>query len=243
MLKISCAICLALFCCGCATTKRARSVETSGFLAEVAPKLRAGGEKEPLLYYRNPGVDWKSYTNILLDPVMLWRGPDSDDKAMPQSDQQRLVDTFQVILYNSLAEEGYAMVEKPAPRTMRVQVAVSKLEKTWTGPAVFAKVVPQARLLDTLQGFATGKPVFAGEASIEAKILDAETGALLAAGADRRVGGKMLNAESFNSWGDVVQIMQFWGKGLCYRLNVLRNENKAVEGGNAEMPAAGESRK
>jgi len=57
------------------------------------------------------------------------------------------------------------------------------------------------------------------------------------------VGGKMLNAESFNSWGDVVQIMQFWGKGLCYRLNVLRNGNKAEEGRNEKMPAAGESRK
>jgi hypothetical protein len=221
MHKILFALCLALLFCGCSTTKRARSVETSDFLADVASKLHKGGDKEPLLCYRNTNANWAAYTNILLDPVMLWQKPDSGNTT-PKADLQRLVDNFHLILYTNFVAAGYGMVNSPQPHTLRIQVAVTSMEQTWTAPSVISKVVPQVRMLDTVQGFISGKPVFAGEASIEAKVLDAETGELLAAGADRRVGGKTLNAQAFNSWGDAIQISEFWGKGFVYRLKIAR---------------------
>lgn len=213
---------------GCATSKRARSVEVSGFLADVEPLLRKGSDKDALLYYRNPNVHWMAYTNILLDPVMLWQEPGSNGnaaKATPKADQQRLVDNFHVIIYRQLSQAGYCIVDGPAPHTLRIQVAVTEMEKTWTAPSVISKVVPQVRMLDTVQGFVSGKPVFAGEASIEAKIMDAETGELMVACADRRVGGKTLNAAAFNSWGDVMQIMEFWGKSFVYKINSARTND------------------
>ena len=83
---------------------------------------------------------------------------------------------------------------------------------------VVSSIVPQARALSTIKGLATGKPAFVGEASIEAKISDAQTGKLLAAVADRRVGGKKLEAELFDSWGDVNEILEYWAKLGRFRL-------------------------
>jgi hypothetical protein len=40
--------------------------------------------------------------------------------------------------------------------------------------------------------YLTGRPTYQGEASVEYKILDAEDGELLAAGVDRRIGGRTL---------------------------------------------------
>ena len=74
----------------------------------------------------------------------------------------------------------------------------------------------------------TGKPGFVGEASIEAKLTDAETGELLAAGVDRRSGGKRLK-KGFGTWDDVNAIMRFWAKQAAYRLCLLRKDTNCVK--------------
>lgn len=79
-----------------------------------------------------------------------------------------------------------------------------------------------------LQGLVTGKPSFVGEASIESRIRDAQTGEVLGAAVDRRVGGKTLDAESFNSWGDVYEALAFWAKQARFRLCRERGEETCV---------------
>ena len=55
-------------------------------------------------------------------------------------------------------------------------------------------IVPQARALNTVKDAATGAYAVIGGAQAEAKLTDAVTGQLLAAAADRRVGGGSLQA-------------------------------------------------
>ena len=56
-----------------------------------------------------------------------------------------------------------------------------------------------------------------GEASVEVKTGDSQTGELLAAVVDRRVGGKTIKT-SVSSWDDVNKIMEIWSKILRFRL-------------------------
>jgi len=93
---------------------------------------------------------------------------------------------------------------------------------------VVSTVVPQARALSTLKGLATGKPAFVGEASVEAKISDAQTGKIIAAAVDRRVGGKTLEAEAFDTWGDVNEILEYWAKQARFRLCEARDGANCV---------------
>lgn len=63
----------------------------------------------------------------------------------------------------------------------------------------------------------TGKPNFVGSAVVQFKATDAKTGKVLAAGVDRRVGGKALD-KGFDKWADVINIMDHWGELMKLRL-------------------------
>ena len=64
---------------------------------------------------------------------------------------------------------------------------------------------------------ATGTQVFVGRASIEAKLTDDNTGTVLMAPADRRVGGRALDG-FMDFWDDVHQAFDYWADQLAQRL-------------------------
>ena len=113
------------------------------------------------------------------------------------------------------------MVLRPEPGTIRIEVAITDVDRSEPVLDKMTTVIPQSLALTSLKGYITGKPGFVGEASVEAKFTDAQTGRLLAAGVDRRVGGKRLRKE-MSSWEDVNQIMRYWSRQAAYRLCVLR---------------------
>ena len=100
--------------------------------------------------------------------------------------------------------QDYTLVEEPTPGTLRLQAAITHGEASRTALAFVSKAIQQARLANVLWTFGSGKPAFAGEITLEVKVQDAHIGALLAAEADRRVGGtNLFGKEVFNAWGDV----------------------------------------
>jgi hypothetical protein len=218
----------------CAATKQARSMkDTSPFLGEYRSLLHPGKRgEEALLVYRKPDLNITGYKKILLEPVTIWDDPNDKLSGDQRADLQSLADSFYVTLKEKLSKD-YEMVETPGPDTLRFQVAITHGEKSMVGLATISKIVPQVRALNTLWSFASGKPAFTGEVSIEFKITDAATGELLAAGADERVGElKLFNATAFGSWGDVKNAFTYWGDFAVYRLCVLRG------GANCEKPKA-----
>ena len=233
MLRIQAIICLLIISilAGCAATKQARDVDQTGFLGDIYPKLQKGKEGEALLVYKPYKPDkarFAKYTKILLDPVTVWRGEESRKEGAPQKDIQIVADHFYSLLYLTFKQD-YEMVPSPGPNTLRIQVAITKLEESMVVLDVVSTVVPQARALSGLKGLATGKPAFVGEASVEAKVSDADTGRVLAAVVDRRVGGKKLEAEAFDSWGDVNEILEFWAKLARFRFCEARGGTNCVQ--------------
>jgi len=217
------------FLSGCAATKQARSVDVSGFLIEYKPLLKSGGKDQfVLLRYIKPNVDIKGYKKILLEPVTLWGDPEISVKENRQ-DLQTLSDSFYVTLKQDLSKD-YEMVEVIGPDTLRIQVAITHGEKSKVGLSFVSKVIPQARVLNALWSFGSGKPAFTGAASAEVKITDAQTGELLAAAADKRVGGqKLFDKEVFSSWGDVQNAFEFWGDLMVFRLCNFRGDTNCVK--------------
>lgn len=63
----------------------------------------------------------------------------------------------------------------------------------------------------------TGRPPFVGAASMEIRVSDGLIGELLAAGVDRRVGGKSLNSSAV-SWADVENALEYWAAHFAFRL-------------------------
>jgi Protein of unknown function (DUF3313) len=214
----------------CAATKQARSMEdTSPFLGEYRSLLKPGKEGEALLIYRKPNLNISGYKQILLEPVTVWNDPNDKLSGEQHADLQSLADSFYVTLKEKLSKD-YEMVETAGPNTIKIQVAIINGEKSKVGLASISKIIPQVRLLNTLWSFASGKPAFTGEVSIEFKFTDAATGELLAAGADERVGTlKLFDATAFGSWGDVKNAFTYWGDFTVYRLCQLRGGSDCVK--------------
>ncbi len=219
---------------GCSASKQARSVEHSGFLGGLYTQMQEGKEGEALLVYHNPKADKVPkgyYTKILLDPVLVYRGLSSHTVGVPQEEAQLAADTFYALIHENLSKD-YDMVKKPGPNTLRFQIAIVGLEKSNPTLDVISSVPAPYNVLglsSALTNLSTGKALFKGEVAIEMKVSDGHSGELWYAGVDRRVGGNALNAESFNSWGDVHAAFKYWAEITRYRLCQSREETKCVK--------------
>ncbi len=224
MRRISIAMALAavLVLTGCVTSRQARNVTPGGFLGPSASLLEKGEKgEEALLVYHKRDTDWTSYDKVLLDPVAIWSEKPSTLPPEQLADYQNLVDNFQRTLSGKLAK-SYALVEEPTPRALRIQTAIINGARANNTLKVAKVIAPYAGFADLLWTFVTGKPAFTGEVSLEYMIRDSQTDELLAAGADRRVGGNQLGKSTFTSWGDVQNILTYWSDLTVYRLCVDR---------------------
>jgi len=201
---------------GCVSSSQARSVKPSGFLGDSARLLKKGGKNDVLMVYRNKDAKWTSYDKIVLDPITIWGVESSTLPPDALADFQRLVDDFHRTLADKLSKD-YQLTDAAAG-AMRIQIAIINGERANAPLKVAKTVAPYAGYADTLWTFATGKPVFSGEVSLEYMVRDAETGELLAAGADRRVGGSQLGKATLTRWGDVQNILAYWSDEAVYLL-------------------------
>lgn len=208
---------------GCSTTDRGdtEGLEGSGFLAEWYPLMRAGGEDEGARVYRNPGARdaIRAGDSMILAPVQLWL---KADDSLTDAQGRELADRFYATLYTALAKH-YRMVETPEPGTVRFDVALASAQAADVKRDLISKAVAPARILSTAASKISGEPMFQGSATIEAKLSDALTGEVWVATIDRRVGGNAINAETFQTWGDVYNIMDLWAAAIGYKLCSARD--------------------
>ena len=225
------ALCAGALLAGCAATQQARDVETSagsGFLGEDYALLRPGEGDEALLVYRAPDANWAAYDKIKLDPVTIWAGEDSAFEDFSEPDQQTLADTFYTVLHETLAQD-YEMVNELGPGVLHVQTAITDAQASNPVLDTVSTVMPIGLAVAQTKNLVTGKPGFVGEASAEARVSDGQTGELLAAAVDRRVGGKALAGSPLNSWDDARRAYQYWAEQFRYRLCVERGGADCVQ--------------
>lgn len=215
-----------LFLTGCAATKPGPVPQYTGFLQDYSI-LQQGKKGQVERLYSNPQADWKKYNKILLDPVTLWRGKGSQLNGISPSDAQHMADYFYQLMYHKFSR-NYQMVTKPEANTLRISVAIVKLEEGHVALETFSTIIPQAKGITKLANLVTGKAPLVGKASVEAKVTDAQTGTLLAAGVDERIGGKTLSSLSLSSWGDVEYVMQFWVNRASYNLCIKRGDSNCI---------------
>ena len=147
-----------------------------------------------------------------------------------KADYQKLVNDFHLTLRDRLAKD-YRIIDAPDASAMRIQTALINGAPANATLKVAKTIAPYAGYVDTLWTFATGKPWFAGEVSIEYLITDSRSGEVLEAGVDRRVGGTRLGKATLSNWGDVQNILEYWSNDTVYRLCVNRGARDCRKAG------------
>jgi hypothetical protein len=83
-------------------------------------------------------VNWSAYDKIHLNPVMIWDDFSSQLRREQEKDLHRLANAFYDMLYQKLSKD-YVLVERPAPGSMLIQVAIRHAERSWIAPAFLSK--------------------------------------------------------------------------------------------------------
>jgi hypothetical protein len=199
---------------GCAGSYQARSMDIKGSTM-VNPDLLEKGKDDQMLYrYVNPKADFKQYTKVIVDPVLILKDGELDKDEL--ENYQKLSNNAFVFMTKEL-EKSYQIVQVPEPGTMRITMAITDADSSKPVRNTLSTFVPFGIGFNILKYAATGKQIGVGEVSAEMKITDATTGELLAAALDRRVGGKDI-AKLWSSWYNADEALKFWSMRLAYVL-------------------------
>jgi hypothetical protein len=207
---------------GCAQTEQAGKVQTAGFIRDYS-LLQHGGEGEALLVYKKPQADFSRYRTVYVEPVIVLL---SKQSSVSQEQLDKLGGDLRSKVIWKLKED-FLVVPKLIPGALRVELALTEAIPADVGMDIITTLIPPAGVLSGAAGLATGTKAFVGRASVEGKITDGDTGTLLAAAVDRRMGGRTLDG-SMDSWDDVQQAFEYWATKLSQRLREWRATNKPL---------------
>lgn len=202
-----------LMLAGCGTSRRADEALPQGFLGNYS-MLTPGEEGQAVQRYVNPDADWAKYDKVMVDPVTVWGSARTG--GIPEEDLQTAANFLYAQLQQELGKD-FELVNAPEPDTLRVTAALTDAEPANQTMVVISNVVPFAIATTGTYEYITGNPTFQGEAAAEAKITDAQTGELLAAAVDRRMGGRSM-ASAETSWTDVNNILTYWAQLVRFRV-------------------------
>jgi hypothetical protein len=211
-----------IYGCSQAPTQQVSGVRpSSGYLPN--PSLLQPGEKGQMdLVYFTPTVRFPSYNKVMLAPVTFQTTPGSTVNDIPAEERQALVNSFHADLHDAISQRC-RMVNAAAPDTMLVRIAIVDAKQSDATVNTVATYVPQARMLDTVTGYAFNDGVgnFVGSATVEGYATDATKGTLLWQGVDKRAGANAIGSDSLDTWGDVKNASKAWSEHFAMRLAEL----------------------
>jgi len=227
--KLKFILCVILSLPGCAT--KTAPLEFSGFLGNYTG-LRPAPDDSGAWSYRKPDVNFKGYTKIILDPLVIWPSQHSAYGGIDALTAWKLALAFQDRMSQAMAG-GYRIVNEPEPGVLRLRAALTEVMLQRPALASPGPVIPLANdiVLQASEKI-SGMNALEGEATIEAELLDAESQERLAAYVEKRVSSKVLLTHDKDSLGPVLEIFDYWAKKLRQRLDEergLREYRKEIQ--------------
>ncbi|MHC4570799.1 MAG: DUF3313 domain-containing protein [Planctomycetota bacterium] len=191
-----------LWFCGCEGQK----IQRTGFLSDYS-KLRAQSETS-FRYVPSPEKLGR-YSKFIVDPVQAHFHTGS--KAIEERTKGKLkeqdVRDLQNYMHKSMVEalsDRYEIVYQPGPGVARVRVALTDFKKS----EVILNILPAAKVSGAGLGAAT----------MEAEIIDSQTGEQLRALVEMQTGSR-LSLDGLSKWGDAKGVMKKWAKSLRERID------------------------
>ncbi len=175
-----------------------KSAQKTGFLSDYS-RLRVAS-KTSLRYVDTRALG--GYSSFIVDPVEGRLYGESRGK-ISSADLKDLTNYMHSAIVTELSK-NYTIAYRPGPRVARIRVAITDLKKST--PAL--NVLPQTKM--------TGLGL--GGASMEAEMIDSQTGRQIGAVVESQSGSR-LSMAGISSWGDAKAVMDNWAKKLKKRLD------------------------
>ena len=173
------------------------TVKPSGFLADYK-RLRPDPEIEGVKWWAKPGVDWKKYTKILIDPVQIKISLEKSEYEIERKEMNEMGVRLRRACIQAL-KERYPVVERGAPGALRIRAALTHLKPVRTEVNVISTAVLMW-------------PMDFGGAAVEAQFLDASGNTLLAEIWAAASGSPLEIHKVWNRWEQVEAAFEYWAR-------------------------------
>jgi Protein of unknown function (DUF3313) len=208
-MRIAILLLAALALAGCGSSRPVRDVQPQGFLGDCS-QLTSGGEGEAGCDTSTPTSSGPSYDKVIVAPVSR-----SGNRRLRPISPRRISRPPPTTSTRSCATSWarisggtrYAPRRGGADRRQRGQSEDGRGKRRGA----------DRRRISGAYDYVTGEPTVQGEAAVEARITDAPSGEVLAAGVDRRMGGRSLSSAT-TEWTDVNNILVYWAQQTRFRL-------------------------
>jgi hypothetical protein len=209
-------LCLCLLSlAGCQSSYRSSRVELEELrdVMLVDPSILSRGSDDQALYrYVRPGIPAGTYTRVIVEPVLICKA-DSLSEAQLR-DLQTLAHNAQVLLQEELARVAN-LTNKPGPGTLRIRVAIVEAIEGSPARNFVSSVLPVGLGASLISYAGTGEWKHTGSLTVQLAAFDSQSGELIGAAVDRRVGGK--SVEGFlDGWAGANDALRYWAKRLSY---------------------------
>ncbi|MGD0274798.1 MAG: DUF3313 domain-containing protein [Syntrophales bacterium] len=182
----------------------------SGFLGDNYKYLKPGPEGGVGKVWLDPDADFQKYHKIMLDSVVFYYAPDSEDKSIDANEMKELTDAFNQAFVDAL-KDTYPLVSEPGPDVVRLRVAITDIKKSMPVVSGVTSVIPAGLALSIAKKGTTGTWSGAGEASMELMAMDSMSNKVIAAAVDKRSAGF---TERFTRLGSAKEAFKYWAGRL-----------------------------
>lgn len=205
----------ALLLAGCSSRQ-----PSSGFLGDQ--EKYATLEQDPSLnnakVWRKPGVGRivDNYDAVIVAPVELWLPQETIEKGnISLEELQMLAQFFHDALVRELSKVT-KVVEKPGPRVLRVELAITYVKETDKVMNAITSVVPVGVVVSYTSRAVSGKHLSVGEIAIEAIGRDSMTGEVVGMFSDVKSGDKYSSA-NYKRLGQAKSAIDEWAETMRKR--------------------------
>jgi hypothetical protein len=186
-------LCAGLAACGSAEPVAYSGIASSSYLASN-PKDETGH----VPYRYSSAVDWRSYSRLIIDPVVIYRGPDSQFDDMSEGDKTELANYMQSQFAEKLGRR-FTLASNPASNTLRMHLTLTGAATTTPVLGTFTRFDIAGGLYNGVQAVRGHEGMMTGSVLYAVEIYDAQSNRLLSAFVSKQYPGAYNVGASFGS--------------------------------------------
>jgi hypothetical protein len=172
-----CIVSSAIALTGCASTKP-RAYADLASASRLRPNSQDPSGRVPYNYATR--VDWRQYTEVIVAPVAIYRGSDSQFEKVSEEDKDTLAKYMQGEFAAKLAER-FRIAKTPSPGTLRVQLTLTGAKRSTQVISTFTHFDLAGTPYNVVQSVRGKEGLMMGSVNYAVEIYDASTDRLLSA--------------------------------------------------------------
>jgi hypothetical protein len=125
-------------------------------------------------------VDWSRYSRVMLDPVIIYRGPDQQFEDVTEQEKEGLAVNMRR-QFSSKLMPRFALTNAPGSSTLRIRLTLTGAKTTTRGLSTFMRFDLAGGPYNAVQAARGKEGAFTGSVSYAVEVFDSTTEELLMA--------------------------------------------------------------